>query len=124
MIEYPHMTSQERTGGDDPKAAGEVQQTANEVKPTASEQPTDVKAAPQPDKPNIGKILIYIIVAIILIGACSALSKEGGDGPDGEKSQDKGFFTSIFGGSDDEEDEESAGGESEVDEFILPDGKG
>lgn len=118
------MTSQEKAGGDVPKAAGEVQQTASEVKTTTSEQPTDVKAAPQPDKPNIGKILIYIVVAIILIGACSAISKEGGDGQNVEGSEDKGFFSSIFGDGDEEEGEEPEEGESEVDEFVLPDGKG
>jgi hypothetical protein len=104
------MTSQEHVGGDVSQVAGEGRVPAT---------------APEPDagKPRGGKILIYVIVAVILIGACSVMSKEGGGDPE-SGTENAGFFSKIFGGSDEDADEGEDGGTPAEDEFSIPDGKG
>lgn len=117
------MTSQEHLGGDVtmPQTQPEPPVPAENSTPA---EPTDIKsAAPPPEKPRIGKFIIYVIVAIILIAACNAFSKEGGD-QNGESVEQKGFFQTLFGGGE-EQDETPAMEESEQDQFLLlPDGKG
>ncbi len=104
------MTSQENVGGDVLKPIGEAHTT----------QPT---GDPKTGNPNIGKIILYVIIALVLIGACSAMSKEGGGDVD-DGSKEGGFFSTIFG--EPEEDADAPSGEivPPEPEDDIPDGKG
>jgi hypothetical protein len=116
------MTSQDNVGGDGSLTQPPAEPPKPAAPPTPPE-PTDITSAPPPDKSRIGKLIVYAIVAVILIGACNAFSKEGGDTQNGSDPERKGFFQSLFGGGD-EQDETMTEDESQQDPFMIPDGKG
>jgi len=116
------MTSQDNIGGDEPMVQMPLE-PPKFAEPPKPAEPTDVKTATPHEPSRFGKLIIYAIVAIILIAACNAFSKEGGDTQNGSDSESKGFFQSLFGGSD-EGDEAPVEQESLPEGFMIPDGKG
>lgn len=88
--------------------------------PPNGQHPVQEPSKVEPGKPSVSKVFVYVLVALLLIGACSVWGRKTNDSDAPSSAENGGFFSKLFGEGD--EIKESDVDKREVDN--TPDGKG